>query len=242
MINIVLVPVAFLNVGVALFPLRVPGPSDWPTPRRHSAFREAGSDPTDDDGHGQSRMRGDEGSQSRTTKSLRRVLSAGPKPGHGGAPGLRSAFLVDVMGLIRPKGRNAALRSPHGSGRPPACSTRLWGWWVLTSHPSNPGSTRCCPVASAATRPRRSAASTSAARVRRSCSSAARSSRFSASSFPSRSAAWWRWRATAAIAHGSGRRAGTGTGAVRGSMSVTSRSPCTGLRNAARPNGPIAAG
>jgi hypothetical protein len=70
--------------------------------------------------------------------------------------------------------------------------------------------------------------------------SAARSSRFSVSSFRSRSAAWWRWRATAAIVHGSGRRADAGTIGGRGSMSVTSRSPRTGQRSAERPNGPSA--
>ena len=88
--------------------------------------------------------------------------------------------------------------------------------------------------------PRRSAASTSAARIRRSCSSAARCSRLSTSSCRSCSAAWWRWRATAAIAHWSGRRAGTGARS-RPRLDVGHEpQPCTCRRNAARANGPIA--
>ena len=99
---------------------------------------------------------------------------------------------IPQMGRYQTQGGNAALRSPQWFRRPPARRRDSGAWLPSPIHPSNPGSTRCCPVASAATRPRRSAAATSAARVRRSCSSPVRSSRFSASSFRSRSAAWWR--------------------------------------------------
>ena len=75
-------------------------------------------------------------------------------------------------------------RAPSRACAGPAGGTRFPQGWLPPPHPSNPGSTRCGSVASRAARPRRSAASTSAVRIRRSCSSAARSLRFSALSLP----------------------------------------------------------